>query len=89
MATERQIEANRRNGAKSTGPRTPEGKQRSRANAYKHGLTGEGVVLASEDAEKVAGRFEGLMEELDPGTLLGGILVKPDGDALGPARPLV
>jgi len=38
MATEKQIAANRRNAKKSTGPRTQEGKARSRMNALRHGL---------------------------------------------------
>jgi hypothetical protein len=38
MATARQIEANRSNAQKSTGPRTAEGKAASRRNAFKHGL---------------------------------------------------
>lgn len=44
MATEKQIAANRRNALKSTGPRTPEGKARSRWNALKHGILAKAVV---------------------------------------------
>jgi hypothetical protein len=51
MISYRQIEANRRNALKSTGPRTEAGKQASRCNAVRHGLTAETVITTLEDAE--------------------------------------
>src|SRR5216110_2407859 len=51
MTSCRQIEANRRNARKSTGPTSAAGKQRSRCNAVRHGLTAETVISALEDAE--------------------------------------
>jgi hypothetical protein len=51
MTSNRQIEANRRNASKSTGPKTEAGKQASRCNAVRHGLTPETVIGALEDAE--------------------------------------
>ena len=51
MTSLRQLEANRRNALKSTGPTSAEGKQRSRCNAVRHGLTAVTVIGALEDAE--------------------------------------
>jgi hypothetical protein len=50
MTSALKIAANRRNAQKSTGPRTAEGKRRSRRNAVRHGLTGETIIDAFEDA---------------------------------------
>ena len=49
MTSFRQIEANRRNALSSTGPKTENGKRRSRHNTVRHGLTAETVVVALED----------------------------------------
>jgi hypothetical protein len=51
MTSLRQIEANRRNALKSTGPTTPEGKERSSCNAFRHGLTAETVIAVLESSE--------------------------------------
>jgi hypothetical protein len=54
MSSFRQIEANRRNAGLSTGPVTENGKNRSRQNAVRHGLTAETVITALEDADDYA-----------------------------------
>jgi hypothetical protein len=51
MTSLKRIEANRRNALKSTGPTTQEGKEHSRCNAVRHGLTAETVIAELEDAE--------------------------------------
>ncbi len=59
MATDRQIESNRRNSGLSTGPRTGPGKAASRRNAFKHGMAG-----TSTDAESfLLAEFDGRRRE--------------------------
>ncbi len=48
MATTAQIEANRRNSQKSTGPTTEQGKKKSRLNALDHGCRANIMVLPTE-----------------------------------------
>jgi hypothetical protein len=51
MTSLRQIESNRRNALRSTGPKTEAGKQRSSKSAVRHGLTAETVIEPLEDPE--------------------------------------
>ncbi len=52
--SDRRLAANRANALKSTGPRTPAGKARSRLNALKHGVCSDTPVLPSECAATFA-----------------------------------
>lgn len=60
------LRANRENAQRSTGPRTPEGKERSRRNALKHGLAGLGAVMLPEDEEIYQERLREWIISLQP-----------------------
>ena len=62
----KQIEANRLNARKSTGPRTVHGKQRSRCNALRHGLTAETVIDALECAADYRAFEASILAEHNP-----------------------
>ncbi len=66
MATAAQVEANRANAEKSTGPRTPEGKERASQNALKHGLFAREAVLRGEDEDEFEMHRERLLAQLNP-----------------------
>jgi hypothetical protein len=61
MATIKQIDANRRNAQKSTGPKTPEGKSAVSMNALRHGLRARSVVLPGENRDE----FHQLCDDLE------------------------
>jgi hypothetical protein len=65
MATSQaRIVANQLNARKSTGPRTVEGKARSRRNAIKHGMTGQSVAMHDENQAELDAEMEQWVEEL-------------------------
>ena len=66
MATAAQIEANRRNAKKSTGPKTAGGKKKSRMNGLKHGLRSNQVVLPGESADEFNAELKGWADDWKP-----------------------
>ena len=75
-ASPARIEANRRNAQKSCGPKTDEGKARSRFNALKHGMTAKTVLLPGEDGQAFANRLRYLQNDLQPRNSLEGVLIE-------------
>lgn len=76
MATRKQIEANRKNARKSTGPRTREGKQVSRLNALTHGLTAAEVLLPHEDRARYEALCAALVADFQPETAMESLVVE-------------
>jgi hypothetical protein len=63
-------EINRQNAAHSRGPISPEGKRRVSLNALRHGLTGQTVVLPSEDLAAYQNHCAEFHTELKPEGLI-------------------
>ena len=61
MSSQRQIDANRLNAQKSTGPTTPEGRAAVSLNSLKYGLYAETLILPGEDPAA----FEALLDRFD------------------------
>ena len=68
MASAAQIEANRRNAQKSSGPKTEKGKARVRYNAFKHGMTARTIMpgLTHEDPDQLREKTLRLINDLQP-----------------------
>lgn len=76
MATARQIEANRRNAKKSTGPVTAEGKAASSLNHLSHGFTSSTSFIRDENPEDFYNLMADLLDEYRPATTTEQILVE-------------
>ena len=68
MATQAQIDANRLNAQKSTGPKTPEGRAAVRLNGIKHGLTAQTLVLPGESQADFTALLDSYQDEHQPTT---------------------
>ncbi len=68
MTSFKQIEANRRNAFKSSGPTSTDGKQASRRNALRHGFTAETVLEPLENAEEYRAFEAAIVAEYLPQT---------------------
>jgi len=66
QTSQKRFDANRRNAEKSTGPRTPEGKSRSRFNRLEHGLAATVPVLPGEDPTAFQARVDAVVESFGP-----------------------
>ena len=66
ITTPKKRAANRANAAKSTGPRTPEGKRQSSRNAVTHGLFCRAAILPGEDPAELERLRRGMMARLRP-----------------------
>ena len=66
MLTEKQLEANRANAQKSTGPTSVAGLEKVSQNALKHGLCGKFQVLPSENQAEYDDLFERFMRAEKP-----------------------
>ena len=60
MTSRKQVEANRRNAKKSTGPNTADGKRRSAKNSIKHGLFANEIVLDGPEHGESRDEFQQL-----------------------------
>jgi hypothetical protein len=66
MSTPNRAEINRANSLHSTGPKTQAGKQRSSLNALRHGLTGQIVVMPTEDLQAYQLHLKSFADEYHP-----------------------
>ena len=76
MVTQAQINANRQNAKRSTGPKTTKGKHVAAKNSSKHGLTAQYSVIATEDQAEFDQYRGNFLEELSPDTPMESMLAE-------------
>jgi len=68
MPSVRKLQSARLNGAKSKGPKTPNGKAIASLNALRHGLAAKTVVLCNESHDRFNTVHDAYIDEFDPQT---------------------
>jgi|CXWL01.1.fsa_nt_gi hypothetical protein len=63
VVSQKILNANRRNAAKSTGPTSPQGKDRASQNAIRHGFFAKRTVIISGDVPEDQAEFDALLEQ--------------------------
>jgi hypothetical protein len=64
--SQNRLDANRQNAQHSTGAKTPEGKEKSKMNALRNGLTGQTVLLPTDDAVAYQSFIDSLYKQWSP-----------------------
>ena len=81
MSSQRQIDANRENAQKSSGPVTDAGKQRSSRNSTKHGFTGQSLILSPEQNDLYKPFVQGYYDHYAPHDVVTSQLTQQLADA--------
>ena len=81
MSTPNRTEINKINSQHSTGPKTESGKKKSSLNALRHGLTGQIVVMPTEDLSAYQSHLKSLTDEYLPQGATEALLVQALADA--------
>ncbi len=76
MTSEKQILANQNNAQKSTGSKTPEGKEQSSQNAIKHGPLSKALIVEGEASDAYECFREAIFDDLQPKSAMETLLVE-------------
>lgn len=89
MTTDKQIATNRQNALKSTGPKTPEGKELARKNSIKHGLLSKDLIIREEDPKALQALMDDLFATLQPLGRIEEVLTEKIGATLWRMQRLI
>ncbi len=81
MSTYARLAANLSNALKSTGPNTKHGKERSKLNAVRHGLTAQTILLPNEDALAYKALCDEFTKHCRPANILEKVVVQQIADS--------